>query len=155
MPVQPVPEGFHAITPHIVVKGAADSFDFYARAFGAEEVVRHEMNGMFLHGTLRIGDSMFMLADENPDHGAFAPDPQRPSPVTMHLYVKDVDALFARATKAGAEAVMPPADMFWGDRYAVVRDPYGHSWSIATHVADPTPEEMEKLAAEAFGAGGC
>lgn len=155
MPVKPIPEGFHTLTPHLVVKGAADCFEFYERAFGAEELARHETNGVFLHGLMRIGDSMVMLADENPQFGSFGPDQQRPSPVTLHLYVKDVDKLFAQATKAGAVTVMPPTDMFWGDRYAVVRDPYGHSWSIATHVADPSPEEMEKLAAEAMKGGGC
>lgn len=155
MSVRPVPAGYSTITPHLVVKGAADSIAFYEKAFGAEEVSRHEAGGTFMHGALRIGDSMLMLADEFPDQGCLAPDPNRPSPVTIHLFVDDVDALFERATTAGAEAKMPPTDMFWGDRYAVVRDPYGHSWSIATRKEDLSGDEITERAAAAFGGGGC
>ena len=108
-----------------------------------------------MHASLRIGDSLVMLADEFPEQGALGPDPERPSPVTIHLFVEDVDARFERATRAGAQVVMPPGDMFWGDRYAVVRDPFGHTWSIATHVEDLSPAEMEARAAAAFGGGAC
>jgi PhnB protein len=130
----PIPAGFNTVTPHLVVKGAADAIEFYAKAFGAKETERHDMHGAVVHATVRIGDSNVMVNDEFPDMGALGPQPGQPSPVTVHLYVEDVDAVFAQATAAGAEVVMPLADMFWGDRYAFLRDPFGHSGSIAPHV---------------------
>ncbi|MCP3920787.1 MAG: VOC family protein [bacterium] len=153
MSLRPVPEGFHTVTPHLVAKGAAAAIDFYVKAFGAQEVSRHEANGKLMHAAIRIGDSMVMLADELPEHGRVGPDKERPSPVTVHLFVEDVDALFAQATQAGAKVVMPLADMFWGDRYGIVRDPFGHSWSIATHIEDVSPADMEARAAAAFSGG--
>ena len=150
MSTQSIPDGFRTVTPHLVVKGAAQAIDFYKQAFGAEELNRHEMGGAIMHASLRIGDSIVMLNDEFPSAPP-APSKDHPSPVTIHLYVEDVDELYAKAQSAGAEVVMPLDDTFWGDRYAVLRDPYGHSWSIATHIEDVAPEDVEKRAAAAFG----
>lgn len=150
--VRPVPEGFRTITPHLTVKGAAKAIDFYQRAFGAELVTKHEMpgTGAIMHAQLMIGDSSLMLNDEFPQ-GASAPSDS--SPVTIHVYTEDADALFARATKAGATVVFPLENAFWGDRYGLVKDPFGHSWSIATRVEDLKPDEVMARAAKAFG--GC
>lgn len=142
--VQPVPEDMHTVTPHIVCDGASDAIDYYKRAFGAVELARLPgPDGKLMHAMIRIGDSAIMLMDENRDMGAIGPKELAASPVTLHLYVKDVDTVFERAVKEGGTAKMPPADMFWGDRYGVLTDPFGHSWSVATHVRDATPEEME------------
>jgi uncharacterized glyoxalase superfamily protein PhnB len=141
--VQPIPEGMHSITPHLVCNGAADAIAFYKKAFGAEELGRLPMpNGKLAHAMLRIGDSHVMLADEFPEWGSVGPTALKGTPVTVHLYVTDADAQFERAVAAGATVKMPLADMFWGDRYGVVEDPFGHRWSIATHVRDVAPEEM-------------
>ena len=150
----PIPEGFGTVTPHLVVKGAAEAIQFYKKAFGAEELGRQEIRGAVMHASIRIGDSIVMLSDEFPDMGSLGPLEGRPSPVTVHLFVEDVDALYERATEAGAEVVMPLADMFWGDRYAIVRDPFGHSWSLGTHIEDVPQEELESRAAAAFASGG-
>ncbi|HET6371675.1 MAG TPA: VOC family protein [Candidatus Polarisedimenticolia bacterium] len=141
-PGKPVPEGFHTVTPHLIVKGAAAAIDFYKKAFGAEEI--HRMpgpDGSVMHAEIKIGDSRLMINDEFPSYGKLGPKSIGGSPVTLHLYVTDVDALFDRAVKAGAKATMPLADMFWGDRYGQVEDPYGHQWSLGTHKEDLTPEE--------------
>lgn len=147
-----IPDGFHTITPHLVIKGAAKAIDFYKTAFGAEEISRHPMpdGKTLMHALLRIGDSMLMLADESPDKGSIAPQKNSASPVVLTLYVSDTDAVFQRAVKAGATATMPPADMFWGDRYSQLTDPFGHKWAIATHIKDFTPQEMEKGMREMF-----
>ena len=147
----PIPPGKHTITPHLIVKGAAEAIEFYKRAFAAEEISRMPFPGkdgtMKLgHAELQIGDSTLFLADEFPEQGGVGPGST--SPVTLHLYVTDVDASFARAVEAGATVGMPPADMFWGDRYCKVVDPFGHHWSIAEHIEDLTPQQMmEKMAA--------
>lgn len=149
---QPIPEGFHTVTPHLVVKGAARAIEFYESAFGAEKLFTNCMDetGQVLHGRIRIGDSIVMLNDEFPEHGCLAPaEGSRPA-VTVHLYVEDCDALYARSVAAGAETVMPPTDMFWGDRYAQVKDPFGHVWSIATCVEELCPEELEERAKKTF-----
>src|SRR6185369_11745834 len=140
--VLPVPKGFHTLTPHIVVRDSAGAIDFYKRAFGATEISRTQMGpgGPILHAEVRIGDSILMLNDEMEGQSA----PKGPSPVTLSLYVTDADAMFASATKAGAQPVMPLANMPWGDRYGVVVDPYGHSWAIATHIEDVPAEELQK-----------
>ena len=141
--VQRVPEGMHTITPHLFCAGAADAIEFYKNAFSAVEM--HRMpgpGGKLMHGAIRIGDSTVMLADEFPEWGSKSPKTLGGTPVTIHLYVEDVDAVFAQAVTAGATPVMPVADMFWGDRYGMLLDPFGHSWSVATHVKDMTPEEM-------------
>lgn len=141
--VQPIPPGFHAVTPHLVCAGAAEAIAFYQRAFGAEELSRLPGPGSrIMHAMIRIGDSVLMLVDEFPEMGAKGPASLGGTPVTLHLYVTDADAAFARAVQAGATARMPVAEQFWGDRYGIVVDPYGHQWSIATHVKDLTPEQM-------------
>jgi uncharacterized glyoxalase superfamily protein PhnB len=141
--VKPVEDGMHTITPHLVCAGAADAIVFYTRAFGAEEVMRLPgPGGKLAHASVRIGDSMLMLMDEFPDWDATGPTALGGTPVTIHLSVPDVDHAFERAVEAGATARMAPADMFWGDRYGVVEDPFGHRWSMATHIRDVSPEEM-------------
>lgn len=141
--VKPIPEGMHTVTPHLVCAGAADAMEFYKKAFGAVELHRLPgPDGKLMHGALRTGDSTVMLVDENPQWQAFGPKYLKGSPVTIHLYVEDADAVFAQAVASGASAMMPVTEMFWGDRYGVVTDPFGHNWSIATHVRDATPEEM-------------
>ncbi|MFL6675032.1 MAG: VOC family protein [Massilia sp.] len=141
--VKPIPEGMHSLTPHLICAGAADAIEFYKKAFGAEELGRMPMpNGKLGHALLRIGDSMLMLADEFPEWGSVGPATLKGSPVTIHLYVENADAQFDRAVSAGAKVRMEMADMFWGDRYGVVDDPFGHRWSIATHKREVAPEEM-------------
>jgi uncharacterized glyoxalase superfamily protein PhnB len=135
------PEGHHTITPHVVVKGAAKAIEFYAKAFGAEEISRLGMpGGLVAHAELRIGDSILWLADENPQMGAFAQ--AAPGAVTIHLFVKDADAVFAKAVAAGAKVALPLTDMFWGSRYGQVVDGFGLKWSIATQVREVSPQEM-------------
>jgi PhnB protein len=150
----PIPSGFHAITPHLVTKGASEAIEFYKQAFGAEEICRMPMPGpdgslRIGHAELKIGDSILFLADEFPEFGSTGPNGH--SPVVIHLYVTDVDATFSQAVEAGATATMPVADMFWGDRYGKLVDPFGHQWSIATHIEDPTPEQMQERMASACG----
>lgn len=150
--VKAVPDGFHTVSAHLVVKGAGKAIEFYKKAFGAEEVMR--MPGpdgqSVCHAELKIGDSTVMLADENPEWQCFSPLTLKGTPVTLHLYVENADAAYDRAVKAGATATMPLMDAFWGDRYGKVTDPYGHHWSIATHTKDLTPEQIAKGAEEWF-----
>ncbi|OON62203.1 glyoxalase [Massilia sp. KIM] len=142
---KPVEDGMHTVTPHLICAGAADAIDFYTRAFGAEEVMRlPDPNGKLAHAAVRIGDSMVMLMDEFPDWQARGPKTLGGSSVTIHLSVPDVDAAFRRAVEAGATVRMEPADMFWGDRYGVVEDPFGHQWSIATHIRDVPVDELQE-----------
>jgi len=146
-PVSYVSEGFHTVTPYIVVKGAANAIDFYKKAFGAEEVMRMGGPGEpVMHAEIRIGDSMIMLSDEWPDYGNKAPLANHTSS-SLHLYVPDADKAFERAIAAGCTVKMPVSDMFWGDRYGKVVDPFGHVWGIATHQEDVSPEECAKRAA--------
>jgi PhnB protein len=143
--VKAIPAGMRSITPMLVCANAAAAIDFYQKAFGAVEESRLPgPDGTLLHGQVRIGDSAVMLTDECPQYGAFGPKALKGSPVTIHLYVEDVDAAFARAQKAGATVTMPVQDMFWGDRYGVLQDPFGHSWSIATHVRDVAPADLRE-----------
>lgn len=145
-----IPEGFHTITPGLTVRDAAKAIDFYRRAFGAVELYRMSApGGKIGHAELKIGDSIIMLSDEFP-MGARSPQSVGGTTVTLHLYVQDVDAAFKQAIGAGAKEDMPPTDMFWGDRYGKLTDPFGHSWGLATHVKDVSPEEMQKGADEAF-----
>lgn len=131
------------ITPHLVCEGATDAIAFYKKAFGAVELMcLPGENGRIMHASLKIGDSTLMLADDFPEYGGLGPKALKGSPVTLHLYSPDVDAAFKQAVDAGATVRMPVADMFWGDRYGQVTDPFGHHWSIATHVKDVTPAEM-------------
>ena len=141
---KPIPEGFHSLTPMIVCKGAFEAIEFYKRAFGAEELSRLVApNGSLLHASLRIGNSVLMLTEECAPMGARDPRGLGGSPVTIHLSVEDADAAFSRATAAGVTVIMPVAEMFWGARYGVFKDPYGHSWSVATQVKDLAPAEIE------------
>ncbi len=146
---QPIPDGLYTLTPHITVKNASEAIEFYKRAFGAEETMRNEMAGLVAHAQLRIGDSVLMVNDEFPDLGAKAPTAEG-SGVVLHLYVEDVDAWFQRAIDAGGESQMPVQDTFWGDRYGMLKDPYGHRWSIATHKEDLTPAEIAQRAEKMF-----
>lgn len=141
--VAPVPPGFRTITPHLVVRNAAAAIDFYRKAFGAEEVMRltGPDGNSVMHAELKIGDSLLMLADEFPDMNCHSPQKYGGTSVGIHLYVKDVDTAFSRAVGAGATPIMPPSDMFWGDRYGKLTDPFGHEWSLATHTRDVSPEE--------------
>jgi uncharacterized glyoxalase superfamily protein PhnB len=131
------------VIPHLVCEGAADAIEFYKKAFNAVEQMRMPGdNGRIMHAALTIGDSTIMLADDFPEYGGLGPKALKGSPVTLHMYVPDVDASFQQAVDAGASVRMAPADMFWGDRYGQVTDPFGHHWSIATHIKDMTPAEM-------------
>ena len=144
--INPIPEGMHSVTPHLVVEGAAKAIDFYKQAFGAEEVSRLPgPDGRLAHAQIRIGDSAIMLGDAWPDYGTIGPKALKGSPVTIHLYVKDVDAVVDRAVKAGAKLVAPVSEQFWGDRYGRLQDPFGHNWSVATHVRDVDPAEWPEL----------
>lgn len=148
--IKPVPEWMHTVTPHIVCDGAADAIEFYKKAFKAEEVMRLPgADGKLMHGAIRIGDSMIMLADEYAECNSLGPKALKGSPVVLHLQVEDADSFFAHAVKAGAKVVMPVEDMFWGDRYGQVEDPFGHRWAVATHVRDVSMEELEQ-ASKAF-----
>jgi uncharacterized glyoxalase superfamily protein PhnB len=141
--VKPIPEGMHTVTPHLVCAGATEAIEFYQKAFGATELSRVPgENGKLMHASVRIGDSVVMLNEEMPEWGAFGPKSLKGSAVTIHLYVENADAVFEQAVAAGARVTMPLDDMFWGDRYGKVEDPFGHQWSIGTHVRDVTPEEM-------------
>ena len=143
MSVKPIPEGMHSITPHLVCDGAADAIEFYKKAFNAIENGRMPTpEGKLMHAQLTIGNSAIMLVDAFPDMGCLGPKALKGSPVTIHLYVENVDEVFNRAVAAGAKAKMPVSDMFWGDRYGQIEDPFGHVWSIATHMRDLTPEQM-------------
>ncbi len=147
--VKAVPDGMHTVTPHLVIAGAADAIEFYKKAFGATEL--HRMpgpNGKIMHACIKIGDSQIFLFDEMPEHGALGPDAMTGSPVVLHLQIPDVDSFAKRAIDAGAKVTMPVTEMFWGDRYGQLQDPFGHSWSIATHVRDVSPEEMQKVMAD-------
>ena len=142
----PIPHGFRWITPSLVINGAAEAIDFHKKAFGAEELSRMRVpcpdgSVKLGHAELRIGDSRLFLGDELPDHGSVGPAGVT-LPVVIHLYVTDADATFTQAVEAGAAVSMPPADMFWGDRYGKLIDPFGHHWAIAEHLEDLTPDQM-------------
>jgi|EP01032_Pedospumella_encystans_P029386 uncharacterized glyoxalase superfamily protein PhnB len=142
--VAPIPEGFQTVTPHLVCEGAADAIEFYKKAFNAQEMCRMPgPGGKVMHAQIKIGSSFVMLADDFPEWGSVGAKALKGSPVVLHLYVEDVDKAYEQAVAAGGTAKMPPADMFWGDRYGMLVDPFGHSWSIATHKRDMTPEEMD------------
>ena len=153
--VQPIPPGFHTLTPHLVVKDASNAIEFYNKAFGAREIRRAPApdGKSLLQAELQNGDSRLMLVDVFPEMDCRGPKSIGGTPVTIHMFVEDVDAAFSKAVAAGAEVKMPLDDMFWGDRYGVLTDPFGHSWSLATHKEDLTPEEIAKRVQEAFGAG--
>lgn len=151
--VAPIPPGMHTVTPYLTVRDAATAIDFYKRAFGAKERDRMTApDGKIMHAAIQIGDSHLFLSDEFPGADTKSPLALGSSSVTLHLYFRKVDAAFARATAAGARATMAPADMFWGDRFAKVVDPFGHCWSLGQHKEDVSPKEMSKRAASAFPA---
>jgi PhnB protein len=152
-PVSPIPEGYRSITPHLVCEGAAEALAFYERVFGAVEAARMSgPGGKIMHAEIRIGDSMIMLADAFPEYGSRGPRALQGTPVTIHLYVEDADAVWERALAAGATVQMPLEDAFWGDRYGQVVDPFGHHWSIATHQRDLTPAQIEEAMHKALPA---
>ncbi len=150
--VKPIPEGYHTITPYLTVKGAAEALAFYHEAFGAEELLRLDgPDDKLMHAEMRLGDSAFMLADEFEEWGNLSPASLGGSGTSMMVYVEDVDAVFERAVKAGAKVVMTVQDQFYGDRTGMVEDPFGHRWSIATHIEDVTPDELSRRAREFMG----
>jgi uncharacterized glyoxalase superfamily protein PhnB len=149
--VQPIPPGFHSITPHLVLHDTVAAIDFYKRAFDAVELHRLDApDGKIMHASLRIGDSIIMMGDECREYGVNAPTSLGGSPVTIHLYVPNADDVFAKAVFNGATVVMPVQEMFWGDRYGKLVDPFGHCWSIATCVRQMNPAEMKKASEQAF-----
>jgi len=152
--VKPIPEGYHSVTPYLIVDGGARAIEFYKQAFGATEVFRMDgPDGKIAHAEIKIGDSHVMLGDESPEMGSRGPGAFGGSPVTLMLYVEDVDATVNRAVEAGAQLTRPVANQFYGDRTGGVKDPFGHAWYIATHVEDVPYEELQKRAAAAHGGG--
>ena len=148
--VKPTPEGYHTATPYLIVRDAARAIEFYKKAFGAKELMRMaDPSGKIGHAEIKIGDSPIMLADEVPGMGYRSPESLGGSPVSILLYVEDVDAVFNQAVAAGAKVQRPVADQFYGDRTGGVTDPFGHVWYVATHMEDVSPEEMRKRAAAA------
>jgi PhnB protein len=156
MSVKPIPDGFNSVSAYLVVPNAAEALEFYQRAFGAETIAR--MAGpdgkSTLHAEMRIGNSGVMLAEENERWGSKSPRTLGGTPVSLHIYCEDVDALFHRAVAAGCTVTYPVMDAFWGDRYGKVTDPYGHIWGIATHKEDVSPEECSRRAAAWFSSMG-
>lgn len=152
MGTKPIPKGFYTLTANLVVKNASDAIEFYKKAFDAQEIYRdyapHEKN--IIHAELKIGDSIIMLNDELPSWNVLSPKSIGGSAVTIHMYVDDVDKIFNQAVAAGAKVTMPLMDVFWGDRYGHLEDPFGHKWSIATHKKDLSREEIRKAAEEFF-----
>lgn len=153
--VKAIPEGYHSITPYLYMSDAKGAIEFYKRAFGAVEIFRMDApGGRIGHAELRIGDSVVMLADEFPDMGARSPKTIGGSPMSLLLYVEKVDEVFERAVKEGATVERPVQNQFYGDRSGGVKDPFGHTWYISTHVEDVAPAEMQKRAAEAMAKAG-
>lgn len=151
--VKAIPDGYHTLTPHITVRDAKNAIEFYKKALNAQvQHVANSPDGRVMHATLKIGDSILMLNDEFPDWGGQPAPRGESSGTTIHIYVDNVDSLFNQAVAAGATVKMPLMDQFWGDRYGTVLDPYGFRWSLATHVKDMSPEEMQRAQDEAMKA---
>jgi len=149
--VNPIPDGYHTVTPYLIIKGAAGALDFYKKAFSATEIMRFAgPDGRIGHAEIKIGDSAVMLADEFPDMGFRSPQSLGGSPVSILLYVEDVDKFSKQATASGAKVIRPVQDQFYGDRSGTFSDPFGHIWTIATHKEDIAPEELQKRAAAVF-----
>jgi PhnB protein len=149
MAVQPVPEGYHTVTPYLAVDNAAEAIDFYRRAFGAKERARIAGPGdSVMHAELEVGDSLVMLSDPFPQASTTPPKELGGTSASVFMYVEDIDAVYRQAIDAGATSLMEPDDMFWGDRFGSVQDPFGHSWTIATHIEDLEPEEMRRRSEE-------
>lgn len=145
------PKGFSTVTPHLIIKNCAKAIDFYKKAFGANELYRSLMpDGRVMHAMIQIGNSLVIMADEFPEMGAVGPNTLGGTTASLHIYTDNADNLFKQATDAGASIIMPLADMFWGDRYGQIQDPFGHRWAIATHQKDVSPEEMENAAKKMF-----
>lgn len=145
--VKPIPEGFHTVTPYLTLKDGAKALKFYKDAFDAQEIeVNHTPDGRIMHAAFKIGDSMIMMSDEFPEFscGISSPSSLKGTTTLLHIYVEDVDSAFDKAVKAGATVKMPVADMFWGDRYGQLEDPFGHQWAISTHIADLSNDEIEE-----------
>ena len=151
MSVSHIPEGYHSVTPYLVVAGAEEAIRFYAEAFGAVEVLRMPMGDKIAHAEVRIGDSHVMISDEWPDMGLLGPKARGGATASLMIYLEDVDAAWEKALAAGCTAERPPENQFWGDRMGTLVDPFGHRWSLATHFEDVSDEEMERRMAEAFG----
>jgi len=152
--VKPIPEGYHSVTPYLIIKGAARAIEFYKQAFGATERTRMaQPDGRIGHAEIQIGDSCVMLADEFPEMNIVGPESLGGTPAMIHLYVEDVDAVAKKAVAAGAKEVRPVKDQFYGDRSGMFTDPFGHKWNIATHKEDLSAEEIGKRAAAAAAAG--
>jgi PhnB protein len=155
MSVAPIPPSYNSVTPYLIIRGAARALDFYRAAFGAVEKARLEAPGGTIgHAEMRIGDSNVMLADEMPQMGYTGPESHGGTPVSLHLYVEDVDRVFARAVEHGATVVRPVADQFYGDRTGTVRDPFGHIWTVSTHIEDVSLEEIDRRFRAMCGQGG-
>ena len=152
--VKPIPEGYHSLTPYLVVDGGAKALEYYKNAFGATELMRMEHEGKIAHAEMKIGDSPFMLSDEHPEMGFKGPKTIGGSAVGLMIYVDDCDAIFNRAIAAGGTEKKPLQDQFYGDRSGTLEDPFGHVWTVATHKEDVTPEEIDKRLAAMAAAGG-
>ena len=151
--VKPIPDGYPQVTPYLIVDGAAAAIDFYGKVLGAKERMHMPSpGGKIGHAEMEIGDSLIMLADEHPEMGIRGPKTIGGSPVTISVYVEDVDSVFERALAEGATSTREVENQFYGDRTGQFEDPFGHRWSVATHVEDVPPDEMQKRAAEAMGA---
>jgi PhnB protein len=151
MAIKPIPDGYRTVTPYLIIKGAADAIDFYKHAFGATEMLRMaDPQGRVGHAEIKIGDSVIMLADEHPAMGYRSPRSLGGSSISILLYLEDVDGVFERAVKHGAKAQRPVENQFYGDRSGTLEDPFGHVWTVATHVEDVPPEEMKRRAEAAM-----
>jgi PhnB protein len=150
--VKPIPEGYHSVTPYLICDGAADAIEYYKKAFGATELFRMDHDGKIGHAELKIGDSPIMLADEYPQMGYRSPKALGGTPVSIMIYVPDVDTVYKQAMAAGGTEVKPLQDQFYGDRSGTLTDPFGHVWTIATHKEDVSMEEMNRRMATAHGA---
>jgi PhnB protein len=151
--VKPIPEGYHSVTPYLIIKGAAQALEFYKQAFGATELFRMEHNGQIGHAEIKIGDSPIMLADEQPEMKYLSPQTLGGTPVSIMIYVDDVDTTYKQAIDAGGVEVKAIQDQFYGDRSGTLTDPFGHVWTVATHTEDVSPEEIEKRLAAFKTAG--
>lgn len=151
--VKPIPEGYHSVTPYLIIKGAADAIEYYKKAFGATELFRMDHGGKIGHAEIKIGDSPIMLADEFPEMGHRSPKALGGSPVGIMIYVDDVDTTYKKAIEAGGVEVKPLQDQFYGDRSGTLTDPFGHVWTVATHKEDVSSEEMDRRLAATHGAG--
>ena len=147
--VKPIPDGFHTATPTLVVNNANEAIEFYKKAFGANEIYRFPTpDGKIMHAMIQIGNSFVMMTDEFPSMGARSPTTIGGSAGSIHLYVEDADKVYKQAVEVGAAPTMPLMDAFWGDRYGMIVDPYGHAWAIATHQKDMSPDELKKAGEE-------